>query len=278
MFFSENTVDQWIEEDVPGFDLTTGLLTFDKKSLNIKFSARHDMTLSAAEAAVRVLTKAGCVVKSSMESGTAVKQGDLIIEADGAPKCVHTGWRIALNLLEYCSGIATRTNGLVKKARAVNENIVVCGTRKSFPGTRRLSQQALLSGGGISHRLGLAETVLFFAAHYDMAGGLDKLFADLPKIRLNCIEKKIGIELEDLKEIEKAAKAGIDTIQTDKMTPDQVKDAVKLVKNINPNIKVAAAGGINIDNCAEYAASGCDMLVTSWMYFGKPADVKASIS
>lgn len=278
MFFTENDIDRWIEEDIPYIDLTTTLTDFSKDRLNIKYTARDSITLSACEAAVRVLEKAGCTVLSARRSGDSVSAGELIIEAEGKPQAVHTGWRVSLNLMEYSSGIATRTNKLVTAAKAVNPDIVVSGTRKAFPGTRRLSVQALMAGGAVPHRLGLSETVLFFPAHYDNAGGLDALLEKMPEIRLKCLEKKIEIELEKLSDIEKAVKAGVDSIQTDKMTPSQVAETVNLVKVLNPAVKVLAAGGISIDNAAEYAATGADMLVTSWMYFGKPADIKASIS
>lgn len=278
MFFTENDIDRWIEEDIPYIDLTTALTDFSKDRLNIRYTARDSFTLSACEAAVRVLEKAGCTVLSARRSGESVSAGELIIEAVGTPQAVHTGWRVSLNLMEYSSGIATRTKKLVAAAKAVNPDIVVSGTRKAFPGTRRLSVQALMAGGAVPHRLGLSETVLFFPAHYNNAGGLDALLEKMPEIRLKCLEKKIEIELENLSDIEKAVRAGVDSIQTDKMNPAQVAETVKLVKALNPTVKVLAAGGINIDNAAEYAATGADMLVTSWMYFGKPADIKASIS
>lgn len=278
MFFSENDIDRWIEEDIPFIDLTSSVTDFTKETLNIKFTARHDTCISGCEAAVRVLERVGCSVKNSVNSGDSVSAGSLIIEADGKPQSIHKSWRVALNLMEYTSGIATRTRSLVNSAKSINPNIVVSGTRKAFPGTRRLSVQALISGGAVPHRLGLSETVLFFPAHYENAGGLDTFLSKINEIRLKCLEKKIEIELERLEDIEKAVKAGVDSIQTDKMTPEQVSEAVKMAKSLNPSVKVLAAGGINIDNAAEYASSGADMLVTSWMYFGKPADIKATIS
>lgn len=278
MIFSDKMLDEWIAEDINGIDLTTYLTDFDRETLDISFRARHMMTVSAVEPAAAVLRKCGCTVESAVKSGTSAVKDDLIIKAYGTPESVHAGWRIALNLMEYSSGIATRTRALVDAAKSVNSNIIVSGTRKSFPGARKLSVQALMAGGAVPHRLGLSETVLFFAAHYNMAGGLGILLSKMPQIRLKCMEKKIGIELESLSDIEKAVKAGVDTIQTDKMAPMQVREAVELVRSINPLCKVAAAGGINIDNAADYAASGADMLVTSWMYFGKPADIGAKIS
>ncbi|MGE4265865.1 MAG: ModD protein [Deferribacterales bacterium] len=278
MFFTQHDIDRWIEEDIPFIDLTSSITDFTENSLGITFKARHDTCVSGCEAAVSVLERVGCTVTSSLKSGDFISMGDLIIEAQGTPQSIHKGWRVALNLLEYSSGIATRTRNLVAAARKANPKIVVSGTRKAFPGTRRLSVQALMAGGAVPHRLGLSETVLFFPAHYDNAGGLDMLLSQMPQIRLKCLEKKIEIELEKLEDIEKAVKAGVDSIQTDKMTPEQVAETVKLVKSLNPAVKVLAAGGINIDNAESYAASGADMLVTSWMYFGKPADIKATIA
>jgi len=52
---------------------------------------------------------------------------------------------------------------------------------------------------------------------------------------------------------------------------------VKEVRALNPAIKISAAGGINEANIAEYAAAGLDIIVLSSVYFGKPADIGASL-
>lgn len=278
MIIPESMADLWIEEDVPGVDLTTQLLNLHGEKCYLHFSARDEMAFAGSEAAQKIIAKLGGTVHEALPSGTPVSPGDQLLSASGTPPVIHAAWRVALNLMEYSSGIATRTRSLVTKARAVSPHIVIGGTRKSFPGARRLSVSALIAGGGMPHRLGLGETVLFFANHYNLIGGLDALFARLPAIKLECPEKKIGVEIERVEDMEKAAKAGFDIIQADKLTPVQVKEAVKIVKSVNPNITFGAAGGVNADNAADYAAGNPDMLVTSWMYFGKPANIKAVIA
>ncbi len=273
MFVPDSLLDGWIDEDYPGLDLTSDLLQVDRVEARIKFFARHDIRLCGADAGAAVFRKLGAQVEQPLKDGAAVKPGDRILTACGDGALMHAGWRVALNLIEYASGIATRTAQLVAQAR-LHGDAIVCGTRKAFPGGRRLSQQALIAGGGIPHRLGLGETVLIFPHHYNLIG-LDAFLRRLPEIKRTAREKKIAVEVESLEMAETMARHGVDIIQLDKCSTQTTTEVVTALRKKHPAIIIGAAGGINADNAAAYAASGVDMLVTSWMYFGKPADIKA---
>lgn len=270
---SDAAIAQLIEEDVPYFDLTTLGLGIGKQPGEIEFHSRHPMVVCATEEAARVLEQCGATVLSQVESSTTVAEKQLILKATGSAEALHIAWRIALNLLEYASGIATRTNNLVKAAHQVNPSVGIVGTRKVFPGTRALSMKAILAGGAIPHRLGLSESILIFKEHLTYLGGMSGLLECLPALKQRFQEHKIAMEVETIANAWAIAQAGVDMIQFDKVSCADLKPVVPSLKNQYPRIKLAVAGGITLDNVQEYASTGVDLLVTSFPYFGKPADI-----
>jgi molybdenum transport protein len=276
MFIPNALVDGWIEEDVPGLDLTSHLLGMKKIQGQIVYTARGETTLCGTDEAVAIFERIGLDVEFSQAEGTVVNKGDLILKASGNAASIHTGWRVSLNVLEYASGIATRTAKMVQQAQQ-HGGAIVCGTRKAFPGGRKLSQKALVAGGGVPHRMGLGETVLIFANHYNLLG-LDNFLVQLPVIKEKARERKIGVEVDSLDQAVLMAKHGADIIQLDKCSLEETTEVVRLMRQDFPQVVVGAAGGVNGDNAGAYAATGVDFLATSWMYFGKPADISAVIS
>ena len=91
-------------------------------------------------------------------------------------------------------------------------------------------------------------------------------------------EKQIAAEAENAAEGLAYIAAGVDSLQCERFSPAELAQFVKEAKGINPQVTVLAAGGINSDNAAAYATAGADVLVTSWVYFGKPQDIKMSFS
>jgi molybdenum transport protein len=276
MFIPNSLVDGWIEEDVPGLDLTSHLLEMKQLQGQIVYTARGETTLCGTEESVAILERLGLEVEFFQSEGAVVNKGDMILKATGNAASIHSGWRVSLNVLEYASGIATRTASMVKNAQA-HGDAIVCGTRKAFPGGRKLSQKALIAGGGVPHRMGLGETVLIFGNHYNLLG-LDNFLVKLLEIKRKARERKIGVEVDNLEQALLMARHGADIIQLDKCSLEVTSEVVRQLRQEFPQIVVGAAGGVNADNAAEYAATGVDFLATSWMYFGKPADISAVIS
>jgi len=275
---SDAAIAQLIEEDVPYFDLTTFGLGIGKQPGKIEFVTRHPMVVCATEEASRVFEHCGATVISQVESGTHLAAGQVLLEAEGSAEALHIGWRVALNLLEYSSGMASRVHGLVQAARQVNPAVGVVGTRKSFPGTRRLSAKAILAGGGTPHRLGLSETILIFKQHLTYLGGLEGLLERLPDFKQRFQEHKIAMEVETVEDAWAIAHGGVDIIQFDKVPWADLKSLVPAFRERYPAIKLAVAGGITLDNVQDYASTGVDLLVTSYPYFGKPADIGVTLS
>ncbi len=275
---SDKAITNLIAEDVPYFDLTTLGLGIGKEQGKIEFYTRHPMTVCATEEAVRVMQQCGATAHFSVESGTHLEADQLILAATGSAESLHIAWRIALNLLEYTSGIATRTDEFVKAAKTVNPAISVVTTRKVFPGTRALMMKAIVAGGALPHRLGLSESILIFKQHLVYMGGLSGLLEQITSLKQRFQEHKICIEVETVEDALVVAASGVDIIQLDKMPLGTLKELAQNLKQRYPDIKLAAAGGITLNNVQEYAATGVDLLVTSSLYFGKPADIAAKMS
>jgi molybdenum transport protein len=247
------------------------------RSGRMVFAARHETVVCCTEEAARLLEKLGCTVTSLEPSGTLLAAGQVFLEARGRADSLHVGWKAALNLLEAASGIATRTHTLVRTARASNPAIEVVATRKVFPGTKAVATKAVYAGGGLPHRLGLSESVLVFAQHVVFLEDLKDLWTRLPEVKNRAIEKKVAIEVNDQTDAVAAALAGADMVQVDKMEPEDLRTLVQAVRDVAPRVAVAAAGGITEENAGAYAATGVDLLVTSAMYWGKPADIAVTM-
>lgn len=273
----DSEIERFLEEDIPYGDLTTHLLMIGQQPGEIRFTTRHATTLCCSEEAGRVLEMCGCRLTWQTPSGTRLAPGETFLLATGPAQSLHAGWKVALNLLEYASGIATRTAGIVTAARAVNPNIAVLTTRKNFPGTKKIAIKAICAGGALPHRLGLSETVLVFKQHTTFLGGLEPFLQQIATLKRQSLETKIIVEADTPEEAKRIALTGVDVIQVDKLAPAQLKELVGEIRQINPGIKLSAAGGINEQNAAEYAATGVDILVLSSVYFGKPADIGAVI-
>ncbi len=144
---SDSDIDSFIEEDVPYGDLTTSLLGIGTLQGEITFTSRECTILCCTEEAAQLLERCGASVNACMISGTSVTPGATILSASGPAEALHTGWKVALNLLEYASGIATRTEKIVSRAKEVNPDIAIVTTRKSFPGTKKVVLKAIQAGG-----------------------------------------------------------------------------------------------------------------------------------
>lgn len=278
MHIDDATLDRWIKEDVPYLDLTTHVLGIGDQLGRLIFRARGEIVVCGTEEAGRLLVRLGATLEPSIPSGRPVSPGDTLLSVTGSAAALHLGWKAALNLVEYASGIATRTAALVAAARAVTPHLEIVSTRKGFPGTRELATKAVLAGGGSPHRLGLSETLLVFDQHRTFFSDYAAFLAQIPRWKSRAPEKRFLVEASGLVEALAAARAGADGIQFDKVPPAELKTFVTALRAERPALVLIAAGGITIDNVAAYAATGVDALATSTVFHGAPADVAATMS
>jgi molybdenum transport protein len=182
-------------------------------------------------------------------------------------------WKVAQTLCEYASGIASAAAGIVGALRAAGLAVPVACTRKNFPGTKALAIKAAHAGGAVMHRLGLSETLLLFAEHRAFIAE-EELLPTLLRLKGANPEKKLVAEVVSLAEALRLAAYGVDVLQLEKFSPDEVGQCRDALAAAGWSPLLAAAGGVTAANAVAYVAAGADLLVTSAPYFARPADVK----
>ena len=269
---SDTRLDELIAEDVPYFDLTTHILGIGDMPGSIEYFTRETCILCGTEEVVRMMERLGLAVEHALPSGTPLEPGQTFLRAQGSTADLHAAWKVCLNVLDHCSAVATKTRTMVDAAHAVNPECQVLTTRKSMPGSKILFTKAVMTGGALPHRLGLSETVLVFAQHIEFMGGFEAFVSDLPAIRQRCSDKSLVVEANGDQALT-LVRAGVDAIQFDKVPSEQLTPLVHELRAIDPHITLIAAGGVNPQNAAQYAATGVDALATTALFTAKPVDM-----
>lgn len=269
-------IDRLIFEDAPGGDLTTECLGIGAQPGRFALAARDPMVLAGIEVAAQMMVRMGLEVQRHAASGDRLEPGDPVIEARGRADGLHMIWKSGKNLMESLSGIASATREMVDAVTAVSPGMRVALTRKTFPGSRNLSQLAARAGGGIVHRAGLSETVLVFAEHRSFCP--DEPLVELAaRIRAAAPERKAEIEVASVEEAIEAMNAGFDAIQLEKFSAARMATVVAHARTRSQPPLIVAAGGIRPDNAAEFVAIGIGLVVTSWPYAARPRDFSTEL-
>lgn len=276
-FISINEIDRLINEDVPYIDLTSWALGIKEQVGQITYFTRDDAVVCGTEEVRAIFDRLHIEMDHMVPSGRQVIAGSELITGTGRAEDLHMAWKVGQNILDSCSGIATKTKKMVDIVKAVNPNMAILTTRKGFPGTKALATKAIMAGGAMPHRLGLSETILIFKQHLNFIGGFDGLLKKLPEIKAECCEKKVIVEATTLDQAIELCRAGVDGIQFDKMSVVDLINAVNNLSDEFPDKVLLAAGGINETNIAKYAQTNVNGLVTTSLYSAKPIDVGVRI-
>jgi len=274
MYFTHEEIDQLITEDLPRHDETLRALRLPDLPGTLTYIARERGVLAGMAPVLRLAKALDLCAEPLADDGDILTPKQSVLCLRGGAHALHMVWKQGLNLLEYLGGIASATHHMVEAARVGNPQVQIAATRKAHPGVRKLQHYAVLCGGGMIHRGGLSETILVFTQHRVFLPELTiKEF--VARAKANSPEKFVLIEAEDEEDALAATRAGADGIQLDKMTPGQLAALVPQLRAIQPRLTINAAGGIRLENAAEFAATGVDILVTSSLHSAKPADFAA---
>ena len=265
-------LDYFMAEDVPYIDLTGIVLGIGDQPGVMEYFSRETCVLAGVDEVARMARAEGCEVEELHKSGDAVEPDETILRVTGRAADLHIMWKVGLNIIDHYSAVATKTRAVVDAVHAVNPRCEILTTRKSMPGCKDMLVEAVMLGGAFPHRLGASETVLVFDHHIKFLGGFDAFVERIPEFRSRCIEKKFFVEAEP-GQARVLAAAGVDGIQLDKVPVDELAALVKELRAIDPRVTLIAAGGINAQNAAAYAATGVDGLATSAMFNAKPIDM-----
>ncbi|NDL64648.1 ModD protein [Acerihabitans arboris] len=277
LFLSDQELDSLLLEDIRYGDLTTRALGIGARRGVMTFSRRTTGKVSGLDAAARVLQRLGLSVAVAGADGQVAPAGDPLLTAAGPADRLHQGWKVAQNLLEWCSGVAQATHDLVALAQSINPRMQIACTRKTIPGTKTLALGAVIDGGGTLHRCGTADTVLLFANHRHFCADPADWRQHVATLRLSAPDRLIVVEADNETEAMAAIDAGPDLVQLDKFSPGAVSRALAYAKTQAPACRLAVAGGINTGNIGEYARTGIELAVTSMPYYSPPADISVRL-
>ena len=255
IFGLDASLQSWLEEDIGSGDITTLSIVGPEMETTGIIHAKDTGVLAGVDVARRVfeLLEPRILFNAKLEDGAELTPGTIIAAVHGSARAVLTGERLALNLLQHMSGVATRTAKLAAIAAPYGAKLV--DTRKTTPGLRVLDKYAVRVGGGSNHRLGLYDAMLIKDNHIKVAGGIT---AALERAHAYASHMtKIEIEVESLEGVREALAGGADVIMIDNMAPDLMAKAVAIIDH---KAVVEASGGIDETTLAAAAKSGVDVI------------------
>lgn len=254
-FYVDNLIKEAISEDINYIDVSADYLIPENQRNDSYFVAKADGVLCGLDIAMRVFTLLDDTFTYTVHKndGDEVKAGDLIVEFNGKTACLLKGERTALNIIQHMSGIATATNKAVKLVDGTNASVT--DTRKTLPGLRALQKYAVVCGGGKNHRYNLSDGAMLKDNHIDAGGGITNAVAILRSKLGHMV--KIEVETRNFDEVKEAVEAGADIIMLDNMTNAQMKECVDY---IDGRAKTEASGNITLDNIADVAKTGVDII------------------
>ncbi len=252
---AERIIESALREDAPGGDITTNLLFDREERATALFRAKTSGVIAGLPIAERVFQKLDptFAFKALIQDGEHVGAGTILAEVTTTRRALLTGERIALNLLQRMSGIATLAAQYVEAVKDLPVKIL--DTRKTAPGLRILDKYAVRAGGATNHRLTLSDLAMVKDNHIRLAGGI---WPAVRKIRtLAPKDLRIEVECATLDQVREALEAGADIIMLDNMMPGLMREAVQLVKG---RAQVEASGNISLATIREVAETGVDFI------------------
>lgn len=248
-----------LAEDVGRGDATTIATIPARARVKARIVAREPLVvagLSLAEATFCALP-GPVVCHRTVEDSTHVVPGMTLMTVEGRARSVLTAERIALNYLQWLSGIATLTAEYVRRVKGTKARIL--DTRKTTPGFRRLEKYAVRCGGGHNHRFGLFDMILIKDNHLAALHGAQPspIHVAVHRSRLKYPQLKVAVEVTSLDQVKQAIDAGADWIMLDNMSLNDLHRAVKLVGG---RVVTEASGGVTLQNVRAIAETGVDFI------------------
>lgn len=254
-----------LAEDNAADDITT--LATLKKGDRVKaiFRAKQDGVIAGLPIASQVFAALGngCRFKALVKDGSFVRSGKIIATVNGPARLILSGERLALNLLQRMSGIATLTRRYVDAVKG--SGVTILDTRKTAPGLRHLDKYAVRMGGATNHRMTLNDLAMIKDNHIRLAGSITEA---VKRVRRKYPKARIEVETANLKQVDEALASKADIIMLDNMTPALMRQAVKQIKG---RAKIEASGSISLESIRTVAKTGVDFISIGRLTHSAPA-------
>lgn len=280
--FVEREVRRFLAEDAGPGDVTSERVVPKAARARASMVARQPCVVAGlpiARAAFRAADPA-VAVSLCASDGDAVAAGAVLAAVEGPAAGILGAERVALNLVQRLSGIATLPRRYVEAVAGTGAS--VSDTRKTTPGLRAFEKYAVRVGGGRNHRLGLFDAILIKDNHRAIAGGAEAAIAAARRGRRRM---PIQIEVDSLSDLRRALDLGVDAVLLDNLTPHDVAEAVALAR-AHPHGRacwIEASGGITLATVRAYAEAGVDTVSSGAITHSAPAvdialDFEAALS
>jgi nicotinate-nucleotide pyrophosphorylase (carboxylating) len=249
-------VDAALDEDAPWGDITSELFVPAGAVATAELNAREPGVFAGAAVVVATFAavSAEVIVDMRIADGDRFEAGDVIAVISGPARAVLRGERIALNLVQRMSGIATLTAHFVAEVTGTTAHVV--DTRKTTPGLRALERHAVRCGGGYNHRYSLSDAVLAKDNHLAVLDGSVTDAITAARAALGHTTH-IEVEVDRIDQIEPVLAGGVDTIMLDNFSLDELREGVAIVAG---RAKVEASGGVSLDTVKAIAQTGVDLI------------------
>ena len=255
--FLDRLITLALEEDLGAAgDITTEALVPVDALGTAELIAKERLVLSGLDAFARAfhLVDPDLRVELLARDGQEVQNKDLVARVHGRMRALLTAERTALNIVQRTSGMATMAQQVMAAVRG--SKLRILDTRKTAPGMRSLSKQAVKAGGAFNHRFGLFDGVLIKDNHIAAVGG--SVREALRRARTNAPQLvKIEIEVTNLEQLAEALEEGADVVMLDNMDDEQIRRAVELAAG---RIPLEVSGGITLERLPRLAKLGVDFV------------------
>lgn len=252
-------IGDFLAEDIGRGDITTRATVAADTHGQGRFLAKEELVicgLNVAEAVFIHLDPESPEIETTFSEGDEVDSGTVFATLKGYADVLLTGERVALNLIQRMSGIATLTRAYVKAVEGTSAQIV--DTRKTTPGLRMLEKYAVTVGGGKNHRMGLDDGVLIKDNHISLAGGITEAVVAAKKSVGHL--HKVEVEITNWAQLREAINAGAEIVMLDNQTPDEAAKLVAMARDLNPHVLIEASGGMDLTSVRSYAEAGVDLI------------------
>ena len=253
-----NQIGAFLSEDLGRGDITTQACVKRNAPARGRFVAKESMTVAGLEAAESVFATLDSQqqLESFVSDGEEIEAGKVIARTNGFADVLLAGERLALNLLQRLSGIATLTRQFVNAVEGTNA--VIVDTRKTTPGLRMLEKYAVQAAGGRNHRFGLDDGVLIKDNHVALAGGVGAA-VKRAKESVGHLHK-VEVEVSTERDLREACEEGADILLLDNLTPEDTARFVRIARELSPAVLLESSGGITLANVRAYAEAGVDLV------------------
>lgn len=249
-------IRDFLREDVGLGDLTSESIFNEHEMGSARLVARDSFIVAGVESVAAEVFKVqnpSVITVDPAADGTEVRKNMALLTISGPVVDLLKAERVALNLLQRLSGIATLTARFVEKVKVYP--VKITDTRKTTPGLRALEKYAVRVGGGSNHRFNLSDGVLIKDNHIAACGSIsdavERVRARIPHTI------RIEVETDTLAQVKECLDCGVDIIMLDNMSPVMMAEAVRFIEG---RALVEASGGVNIDTIESIAMTGVDII------------------